>query len=118
MTNYKTEAIAELAVKIKQAGYRVFIAGSGNYGFYTDEHGTRVVSFQYDLGGISFSGNYKTEQPRTTGTGWRLDVHGFSEMFSQGAPDWAVRGFKWKYTTLAEHLATYQASSKYVEFNG
>lgn len=115
MTNYKVEAISELAVQIKQAGYRVFIAARGEYGFYTDACGSRVVCFQYDLGGINFSGNYKTEQPRTTGTGWRLEVAGFTDMFNQVAPEWAVGRFKWTYTTLAQHLATFQASSKYVE---
>lgn len=70
--DYKTEAIKQLAAEIKRAGFRVFIAERGTYGFYTDTDGTRVVSFQYDLCGMTFSGNYKTSNPRGTGSGWGL----------------------------------------------
>lgn len=120
-TNYKTEAIAELAAEIKKAGFRVFIAASGTYGFYTDADGTRVVCFQYDLAGMKFSGNYKTDLPKQCGTGWLMGsvvnyyADTFKSMFESSAPQWAVRGANWKHTTLAQHLATYQGSSKYME---
>jgi len=118
---YKTEAVAELAQTIKAAGFRVFIAKSGTYGFYTDEAGSRVVSFQFDLGGFKFSGNYKSDQPRQTGTGWGMgesvdvSASGLKSMFESNPPQWATRGAVCKLTTLAQHLATYQKSSVYTE---
>jgi len=36
-------------------------------------------------------------------------------MFAAIAPQWAIQGAKWKYTTLDQHLAVYQSSSKYTE---
>lgn len=115
---YKEKAVKELAAEIKAAGFRVFIAKSGTHGFYTDGAGSRVVSFQFDLGGFMFTGNYKTDQPRSTGTGWVCSEGDFQNMFNQHAPQWAVHGANWKYTTLAQHLATYQASSQYTEYLG
>lgn len=118
---YKTEAVAALAQEIKAAGFRVFIAKSGTHGFYTDEGGTRVVSFQFDLGGFKFSGNYKSDQPRQTGTGWGMGEHasvsasGLKNMLESTPPQWAVRGANYRLTTLEQHLATYQASSVYTE---
>jgi hypothetical protein len=113
---YKIEATVELAQRIKAAGFRVFLAKRATYGFYTDAEGSRVVGFQYDLGGFSFTGNYQTSQPRSTGTGWQLTASSdFSAMFKQFAPQWALRGASWRFTTLAEHLAMYQASSQFVE---
>lgn len=120
-TNYKTEAVAQLAAQITAAGFRAFIAESGTHGFFTDEKGSRVVSFQYDLGGISFSGNYRTDSPRTTGTGWRLEPPRgplrpeLARMFGAHAPQWAVGSTPWRFTTLAQYLATYQKSSQFVE---
>ncbi|WYW04202.1 hypothetical protein Kallioja_00004 [Pseudomonas phage vB_PpuP-Kallioja] len=114
-TNYKTEAVAKLAQEIKAAGFRVFIAESGTYGFYTDTDGSRLVSFQFDLGGFKFTGNYKTDQPRQCGTGWGLEDGSYHHMFNQHAPRWAVRDANWQFTTLAEHLKTYQSSSRYTE---
>lgn len=115
-TNYKTEATIQLAREIKKAGFRVFIAASGTYGFYTDALGQRVVQFQFDLGGFTFNGNYKTDQPSQTGTGWRLEGSTFTGMFNQCPPDWAVRsGITWKFTTLEQYLKTYQSSSKFTE---
>lgn len=112
---YKIEMVKELASQIKQEGFRVFIAKSGTYGFYTDKAGSRVVSFQCDLGGIKFSGNYKTSNPRSTGTGWELSKGTFQDMFNQSAPSWAIKEATWKYTTLEQHLAVYQQSSNYTE---
>lgn len=118
-SNYKTEATLQLAADIKKAGFRVFIAKSGSYGFFTDAEGTRVVSFQYDLGGFKFSGNYKSDNPRSTGNGWMMgtaEYGNYKIMFDSHAPRWAVRDAKWKHTTLAQHLAIYGASSAYVEY--
>lgn len=113
--SYKVEAVKQLAQEIKAAGFRVFLAQSGTYGFYTNAEGSKVVCFQLDLGGFTYSGNYKTEQPRQTGTDWGLTGNSFENMFNQMPPQWATNGFSYKLTTLAQHLATYQASSKYSE---
>lgn len=113
--SYKVEAIKELAKNIKASGFRVFIAKAGSYGFYTDAEGSKVVSFQYGLGGYTFTGNYKTDQPRSTGTGWQLADGTYQQMFNE-CPTWSLRGANWKYTTLEQYLATYHPSSQYTEF--
>lgn len=116
--NYKVEAITELTQRIKGAGFRVFIAKSGTYGLYTDEAGSRVVCFQYDLGGFKFSGNYKS---KTCGAGWgigdswEVSPEGLQAMLYSNAPSWATKGEQVTLTTLAQHLATYQWSSNYTE---
>lgn len=114
--SWKIEAVAELAKHIKASGFRVFIAKAGTYGFYTDAEGSKVVSFQLDLGGFNFTGNYTSDQPRQTGTGWQLvqDGRTYAEMFNE-CPTWSVRGANWKYTTLAQKLKVYQASSQFEE---
>jgi len=123
MNSRKQEAIIKLAESIKKQNYRPFIAANGDYGFFTDAAGARVISFGVDLGELKFSGNYKTDSPKTCGTGWRITESASDAtpdafaLFNTGAPQWATKGHKWRYTTLAEHLATYGESSKYVEFN-
>lgn len=113
--SYKVEAVKELANEIKAAGFRAFITKSGTYGFYTDSAGSKVVSFQYDLGGFTFIGNYKSNNPHS-GTGWGLVTDSFKAMFAQCPPSWAIpSGYTFKFTTLEQHLKTYQASSQYVE---
>ena len=114
-TNYKTEAVAALAQEIKAAGFRVFIAASGTYGFYTDAEGSRLTSFQYDLGGFKYFGNYKSDQPRSTGTGWEVLNGTFKDMFAEYPPQWAVRDASWRFTTLEDHLKVYQPSSRFTE---
>lgn len=112
--SYKQEVIAKLAQEILAAGYRVFLAKSGEYGFYTDAEGTRVVSFQYGLcGGAEYSGNYKTEHPSQNGSGWGMYTASFDDMF-RATPHVRVHGW-WRYTTLAEHLNSYGSSSGYTE---
>ncbi len=116
----KKQIIAKLADEIKKQGFRPFIAEKGDYGFFTDAEGSRIVSFGFDLGGIKYSGNYKTSAPNQCGTGWRMeesfnDSPNCDALFKAGAPQWATSGATWRYTTLAEHLATYQQSSKYTE---
>lgn len=116
--SYKIQAVKEVAAEIKKAGFRVFIAKSGSYGFYTDAQGSKVVSFQYDLCGVKFSGNYKS---KTCGTGWGMDsvfeftAEAFNKMFEAFPPRWATNGEQVKPTTLEQHLKTYQASSQYTE---
>lgn len=121
---YKKQVINELSQAIINAGYRVFIAESGTYGFFTDNEGTKVISFQYDLGSVSFSGNYKTDNGRQTGTGWRISEQidltksGIDSLFNTIPPRWAVGNSNWKFTTLDQHLNTYQRSSRYSEVKG
>lgn len=115
--SWKIEAVKELALNIKASGFRVFLANSGTHGFYTDAEGSKLVSFQLDLGGFQFTGKYKTDQPRSTGTGWQLVQgvnHTYQDMFNE-RPTWSLSGAKWEYTTLEQHLKTYQASSQYAE---
>ena len=119
--NYKLEIINEIAESAMQAGYRAFLAESKEYGFFTDAEGSRVVSFQFDLLSSSFSGNYVTDKPRQTGTGWRIGENyaltqgSFDGMFNSGPPMWAVKDAKWHHATLADHLKRYGCSSRYTE---
>lgn len=115
--DWKIEATKELAENIKASGFRVFLAERGTYGFYTNAEGSKIVSFQLDLGGFNFTGNYKTDNPRSTGTGWQLNQttgRTYQDMFNE-CPSWSLRGASWSYTTLEQHLATYDRSSKYTE---
>lgn len=116
--NWKQEYIAELAQEILSQGFRVFIAENGTHGFYTDEVGTRVISFQLNYLHPSFSGNYITDNPRSTGTGWQIKdgtVDDYDDVFYEYPPAWAVGDAKWRYSTLQDHLDRYQQSSKYEE---
>lgn len=120
LNSYKVEAIKELSAAILAAGFRVFVAESGTHGYFTDAEGSRVVSFQYDLGGFKFSGNYKSKK---CGTGWIMgDLTGwtkadFEQVFMNAArpPRWATGGEPVEITTLVQKLRTYQASSRFVE---
>ena len=110
------EIINEYAQEALTAGFRVFIAERGTYGFFTDKEGKKVVSFGVEFGGIKLSGNYKSSQPRQCGTGWGFGEYLTPiEAFNAGAPRWATGGHSWAYTTLDQHLKAYQASSKYIE---
>lgn len=120
LNSYKVEAVKELGAAILAAGFRLFIAEGGTYGFYTNAEGYRVVSFQYDLGGFKFSGNYKS---KSCGTGWVMgDIASWSKAdFEQifwnaaHAPRWATNGEPVEITTLVQKLRTYQASSRFAE---
>lgn len=119
-TERNQQLIAAIAEQILSQGYRPFIAKRGDYGIFTDADGTRVVSFGSDLGGVNFSGNYKTSAPQLAGTGWPITDNisepvDCAQIFNSAAPLWATGGAKWRYTTLAEHLKTYQPSSQYEE---
>ncbi len=116
--NHKQEIVRELAEEMLAAGFRVFLAESGTHGFYTNREGTRVVSFQYRLvgSGVEFSGNYKSEDPARWGTGWCIETSdkvNFKEILNATPPRWAATAYM--FTTLDQHLETYQRSSKYTE---
>ena len=120
MINQTNKQAAQDAVQaILKAGYRAFLAESGTYGFFTDAEGTRVVSFQCNRLRDSVSGNYKTDNPRMTGTGWQIeegfDPNRIDIYFNAQPPSWATQGAKWQLTTLQQHLDTYQRSSRYEE---
>lgn len=115
MNTTAQEVIAALAKQITAEGFRAFIAKKGTYGFYTDKDGARVVTFELDFGAPKFAGTYVSELPKRTGTGWILDIDTFTNMLRQPAPVWAHQGVKWRHTTLKEHLATYDSSSRYTE---
>jgi hypothetical protein len=127
--DWKKETVTTLATNLIAAGYRVFIAKSGHYGFYTDKEGTKIISFQMDLSGVSVTGNYKTSNPRQTGTGWRItdSFNCFNKypgvnkveadrVFNAFPPSWALGSATFKHTTLEQHLKTYGQSSGYIEF--
>lgn len=118
--NHKQQAIAELVPNIKKAGFRVFLAENKQYGFFTDEEGSRVICFQVEFFSPTFSGNYVTDNPTQTGGGWQIiDEQNYSEdfkaIFATHPPSWAVRDSKWRFATLEDHQNQYQASSKYEE---
>ena len=114
----------EVAQRARQAGYRAFLSYNQTYGFYTDEEGTRVISFQPHYFSVRFSGNYVTSSPRDTGTGWgiadlpvdeNLDEF-FHQMMTATPPHEYVRGCSWwKYASLLDHFDRYQRSSLYKE---
>ena len=113
-TDYKRIATDELTAKLLAAGYRVFLAERGTYGFYTNSVGFPIVSFQNDLGGFSYSGNYRSS---SCGTGWGLYPHTPEAMLKAAArpPRWATSGEDVTVKTLEQHLDQYQKSSRYTE---
>lgn len=113
--------IQELAQDIKSQGFIVYIANSGNYGFFTDTEGKHVVSFGFrGHFELKFSGTYralKSGDATYTGTGWGLpEGLTFDEMINATPPKWATKGLCVRKTTLEQHLAAYQLSSKYSVF--
>lgn len=117
-TNYKREVALEVARRALAEGLRVFLAndGEGDYGFFTDQEGKRVVSFRVGFGSPSFTGNYGPPS-RSSGTGWRI-VDGFpatlASCLDAYPPQWCGTG--WRYlTTMAQHLEAYGKSSRYRE---
>ena len=111
-SNYKRKVALEVVRRAIAEGLRVFLAhdGKGDYGVFTDQAGTRVVSFQVGVGGPSFYGNYGPPS-LAAGTGWKI-TDGFpatlSELLAARPPEWC-KG--WQYlTTLPQHLAAYESS--------
>lgn len=108
------------AGRVKALGFRVFLAGSGEYGFVTDAAGARVMCFGFSDGGV-LSGNYGPPS-KESGTGWRMDRTPYDLQTAgdvraalyAGAPEWAGKGWR-HYTTLEQHLAAYGVSSRYTE---
>lgn len=120
------QAISELVTKIKTFGYPVYLAENGNYGFFTNEDGSRVISFQIDYFFFNFSANHKSVG---LGSGYRItrdeqcplwEVEKFctAEFLTKliNAPVYKSRRKNEKFiswTTLQQYLDTYQNSSNY-----
>ena len=117
----KKQLIKYFADKLVSFGYTVYIAKSGDYGFYTD--GKRCISF----GGmwnfsLDISGNYKSSN---CGTGWQIekeicdfDRSDAENWINTNPPYWATKGEPVKLTTPEQHLQTYGKSSGYTEYKG
>lgn len=120
---YEREAIAELADDLVAAGWRVFIAESGGHGFYTDQEGTKVISFQCSLGIISAGLNYRRGS-RTAGTGCQITTDFNAGMAGEvfSATPWSRSGYSAEenggMATLEDHLSKYDPSSHYTEVSG
>jgi len=112
---YKKDETRKLAESMVKDGFKAYIAEGGTYGYFTD--GNKVVSFQYDLCGFSFSGNYVSEWGRSCGSGWQLeDSDIFGGLISQTPPYWIrVYDTKWHYTTPEEHEEKYGKACRYKE---
>lgn len=119
--SYKKRVVEGLTAKLLGFGYRVFVAESGEYGFFTDTQGARIVSFGFDYSALVFSGNYKS---LNCGSGWRIgdrmDLCDIDEGVARLAinaspPEWCTRGELVRMRTLESHLAIFQKSSRYVE---
>lgn len=101
---------------IKALGFDVYVAEAGTYGFITD--GVRVLSFEFS-DGAKLSGNYGPASA-TSGTGWRLEqapqdlktANDVRKALYELAPRWCGEGFSY-YSSPAQHLAMYGASSRY-----
>jgi hypothetical protein len=114
---HKKQLVQEASRKLIEYGYTVYVAKSGEYGFYTD--GKRVVCF----GGcwnfaLDYSGNYQPQDG--TGTGWQiakelgvLTREQADQFIKANAPHWAVGNRVMTYSTPEQHLATYGKSSGY-----
>jgi len=119
MSNYKKQTIQQFALKALKQGFRVFLSFNGEYGFFTDNEGKKLVSFQTEYFDVVLSGNYKTSAPKQTGTGWRIgSALDFTpkQAFETIAPSWALGNATYKFTTLKQHLDFYGDSSGYIEY--
>ena len=117
----KKQLIKHFADKLVSFGYVVYIAKSGDYGFYTD--GKRCISF----GGtwyfsLDISGNYKSNN---CGTGWQIEKEisdlnksDAEKWINENPPYWATKGESVKLTTPEQYLSTYGKSSGYTEYKG
>jgi hypothetical protein len=123
MPNHKEQAFL-FAGRVKALGFRVFIAKSGEYGFVTDDAGSRVLCFGFSNGG-ELSGNYGPPST-TSGTGWRINKSPYDLQTAADVRDalyahapqrterTETKGWRY-YTTLEQHLKMYGDSSRYVE---
>lgn len=118
--NSKQQAASDFAQRIRNLGFRVWIAERGTYGFISDESGERVLSFSIEDGG-SLGGNYGPPS-KESGTGWRLEQNlanlqtafDVNKALTDRPPSYCGKG--WKYlTTVTQYLKSYAASSNFAE---
>jgi hypothetical protein len=118
--SYNREQAAQFAGFIKGLGFTVYMAEQGHYGFITDETESRVMCFQFGVPN-RLSGNYGPPS-RESGTGWHLSkdpsdlktAQDVREALYETPPPFAGRGWK-HFTTVEQHLAAYNSSSKYTK---
>lgn len=128
MKTQNQNEINRLGRVLKGFGYDVYISESGTYGFFCKPDGQKLISFQVDYFFISFSANHKS---RGLGSGYRITSDEQCVMWEM--EKWATKEFfeslldckpyrshksnevflSW--TTLDQHLATYNSSSKYTK---
>lgn len=117
--NYRAIEAREFAERIKAMGFAVYLAENGEYGFITDETESRVLCFGFSGVSARLSGCYGPPST-TSGTGWGMD-QGPEDLLNADdvraalyahPPAWAGNGWR-KLTTVAEHLKSYQSSSRY-----
>jgi hypothetical protein len=117
-STYERNIIVEIAKQALIEGLRVFISkdGEGDYGFFTDQEGKRVVTFGCSYLVPRFAGCYEPPS-RESGTGWVI-MDGYPETLSRllnaYPPERAGRGWKY-FTTVDKHLKVYGKTSKYRE---
>lgn len=104
-------AAKETAHNLKSKGFRVWLAKSGTYGIFSDENGQRVVYFQEDLAGTSFTGCYKPNPEGGSGWGIVSNISAAKHTREQlenilyaTAPSWAMRNSAPQYLTVEQYL--------------
>lgn len=119
--SYRKDRAQQFAGFIKGLGFRVWLAHTGEYGFISDDVGDRVMDFSFGVP-ERLSGCYGPPS-QESGTGWQLskdpsdlrtakDVR--DALYEQPDPRQCGRGWK-HFTTVSQHLAMYQSSSRYEE---
>lgn len=121
------ESLQFLVPLVLAAKLRIFFAEKGNYGFITDETGSRVLSFGLDGIRLYFGGQYsaiKRGDAVYVGQGWQIADYLYPEnsqdiktLFGKStvAPKWATRGKPVTIKTLEQYLKAYQWSSRFTE---
>jgi len=117
MTN-EQELFNTIAARLAGWGFNVWIAKRGTHGFYCDDTGARVCSFQTISSQVKFSGNYAAS--RGSGSGWQIEDNAPNDKIqardwlNRVAPHWANKSPV--YTSVVQHLQRYQLSSEFVPF--
>jgi hypothetical protein len=116
----KQKIIEKTTRNLIKNGWRVFLEKNGEYGFYTDKAGNRVVSFSCSYDGIHLSGEYTTDDPKRTGSGWVINglvgtEFDAKEAFDEYPPRWAVCGSRWSFSSVDDLLKSY-THSQYKEY--
>lgn len=108
------------------AGFRVFIAKKGTYGFITDRQGSAVLSIKFDGLCFTFGGEYRAVKAKdggVVGQGWRIGedwlttkadiITAFNA--AKHPPHWATQGLPVTLTTLETQLSSYNKYCNYTE---